>query len=228
MKKIVSIFCSFALFFGLGSSVFAKEDDVQKAMELIEKTNLEIDEKIEKAVKKADELQADYLLEIRKIEEGDQVVKLQEEQNKIMSELETQSDVKKQQDLHKKLAEITAKLNEAQTKLSSRISEVEDDIEAVTTQLVTAEDKDKKRIKEKIEKLNEKLNEKSEKYYEKTEKYTNDLQKVITDIYDETLKMSAEAIKKAAEKGVTAECSWKLVRFADQWVWIDPIRVVKF
>ncbi|WP_157411817.1 hypothetical protein [Neobacillus niacini] len=228
MKKVFSILFSAALFLWAGSPAFAaEEDNVQKAIELIEKTNMEIDEKIAKAVKKADKLQADYLLDVRKIEEGDQVVKLKGEKEKVLSDLAAaQNDTKKQEEQNKKLNEINTKLEIEQAKIDSKMIEINDDILKATLQLVTAEEKDSKKIEEKISKLNEKLNERSEKYQEKTQKYTSDLEDVITDVYDETLKMSAETIKKAAEKGVQAECHWKLVRFADKWVWIDPIRVV--
>ncbi|MGU3472327.1 hypothetical protein ACLBWT_14420 [Paenibacillus sp. D51F] len=228
MKKVLSILFSAALFLGVGSQAFAAEKvDVQQAMKLIEKTNKEIDEKINSSVKKADKLQADYLLEVRKIEEGDQVVKLKKDKEKVLTDLAAaQNDVKKQEELNKKLAKITAELENEQTKIDNEITDINQDIMDATFQLVTAEDKDSKKIEEKISKLNKKLNERSEKYQEKTQKFTSELEKIITEVYDETLKMSAETIKKAAELGVQAECSWKLVRFADKWVWIDPIRVV--
>ncbi|MFD1780530.1 hypothetical protein ACFSFW_17830 [Fredinandcohnia salidurans] len=232
MKLILSFLFSAAIILGLGTTTFAAEDDdVQKALELIEKTNKEIDEKIEKAVKKADDLHAEYLQEIRKIEEGEKVVKLGKEKEKIISELElSKHDIKKQQDLQKKLAEIEEKRLAETQKIESKIAEINQEIEGVTVQLISAaeEDKDTKKIEEKLDKLKSKLNARSEKYQEKTQRFTKDLGKVITDIYDETLKMSAETIEKAAKKGVIAECSWKLVRFADRWVWIDPVRVVKF
>lgn len=232
MKLILSFLFSTAIILGLGTTTFAAEDDdVQKALELIEKTNKEIDEKIEKAVQKADELHAEYLLDIRKIEEGDKVVKLGKEKEKIVSELEaSKHDIKKQEELHKKLAEVEEKSIAEKQKIDSKIAEINQEIEGVTVQLISAaeEDKDTKKIEEKLDKLKSKLNARSEKYEEKTQRFTKDLEKVISDIYDETLKMSAETIEKAAKKGVIAECSWKLVRFADRWVWIDPVRVVKF
>ncbi|MGD6830964.1 hypothetical protein ACQCT5_02285 [Sutcliffiella halmapala] len=57
-------------------------------------------------------------------------------------------------------------------------------------------------------------------------KYEKKLDKIIAKVYDETLEMSALTIQKAADLGVEAECSWVLVRFADRYVWIDPVRVV--
>ncbi|MEH7333559.1 hypothetical protein V7161_13040 [Neobacillus drentensis] len=228
MKRVLFILFSAALFLGVGSPAFAAGDeDVQKALELINKTNEDIDAKIEKAVKHADEVQADYLFEIRRIEEGDQVVKLKADKEKVLSDLAaSQNDVKKQEELNKKIVEINAKLGEKQAEINSKITEIKADINEVTAQLMSADDKDTKKLDKKMSKLEAKLNEKSIKYQEKTEKFTKDLDKVITDIYNETLKMSAETIKKVAEKGVKAECSWKLVRFADKWVWIDPIRIV--
>ncbi|MFZ7942389.1 hypothetical protein [Neobacillus sp. 19] len=227
MKKVLAILLSAAVFLGIASPAFAAEDDYQKGIELIEKANKEIDKKIEEAVGRADRLQADYLLDIRKVEEGDQVVKLKNEREKTLSNLESsKNDVKKQEELNKKLAEISAKLEDEQAKINSKITEINQEINKATGQLLSGDDKDVQKLEEKINKLNQKLNEKSAKYDEKTKRFTKDLDKVITGVYEETLKMSDETIKKAAGKGVQAECSWKLVRFADKWVWIDPIRIV--
>ncbi|WP_059171714.1 hypothetical protein [Bacillus sp. FJAT-27445] len=69
LKKVLSIFFTAVLVLGLGSPAFANEGkDVAKALSLIEKTNMEISEKVEKAVEKADKLQAEHLQEIKKIE----------------------------------------------------------------------------------------------------------------------------------------------------------------
>lgn len=230
MKKVLSVLFAVALVFGMGTPAFASEDeDIKKAIELIEKTNLEIDQKIEKAVIEADKLQANYIYEVRKIEEGDKIIKLEEEKGKVLSNLgAAKNDLRKQADLNEKLFEINNKIADEKAKINSKMAEINQEIADVTAQLVVREDKETKKLEEKIHKLENKLNEKSEKCQEKTKKYTEDLEEVITRIYNETLKMSAETIKKAADKGVQAECSWKLVRFADKWVWIDPIRVVKF
>lgn len=227
MKKVLSILFSAAVFLGIASPAFAAGDDYQKGIEIIEKANKEIDKKIEEAVTKADKLQADYLLDIRKIEEGDQIVKLKNENEKALSDLEAaKNNVKKQEELNKKLAEINTKLEEEQAKINSKITELNEEINKATGQLFSGDGKDVQKLEEKIDKLNQKLNEKSAKYDEKTKRFTKDLDKAISDVYEETLKMSNDTIKKAAKKGVQAECSWKLVRFADKWVWIDPIRIV--
>lgn len=228
MKKIVSILFSAALFLGVVSpALAAKDEDVQKALEMIEKTNKEIDKKIEKAVKKADELQVEYLTEVRKIEEGDKVFKLKEEKEKALKELEKATkEEKKEKKLEEKIAKIEAQIAEQQAKIEEKINEIQLDIEELTAQIASG-DKNAEKLNKKLSKLEEKLDKRQEKLLEKTERYTKELQKVIDNVYNETLEMSAEVIKKAADKGVIAECSWTLVRFADQWVWIDPVRVVK-
>lgn len=58
-----------------------------------------------------------------------------------------------------------------------------------------------------------------------TEKYNETLNDLITKLFNETLDISNKAIAKAAALGVPAECSWVLVKIADQYVWIDPIAV---
>ncbi|KZE63736.1 hypothetical protein AWM68_11510 [Fictibacillus phosphorivorans] len=230
MKKILSLALSCFLLVGIVTPVYAAEDeDIAKALEMIEKTNRDIDTKIEKAVKEADSLHANYLFEIQKLEEGDKVVKLNEEKKKIDSEMNNlnSNEQDKLTKLTEKLIETTAKLEEEKLRIKTKMEQIDNEINAVTAELVSSGD-DSKKLNDKLNKLNEKLNKKNDKYTEKTEKFTKDLQKVIDNVYNETLKMSAVAIEKAAQKGVIAECSWKLVRFADQWVWIDPVRVIRF
>ncbi|MDQ0192379.1 hypothetical protein [Paenibacillus wynnii] len=60
---------------------------------------------------------------------------------------------------------------------------------------------------------------------ERKAEYTKVLNEISTTLYNETLAISQEAIRQAAELGVTAECSWVLVKLADTTVWIDPIAV---
>ena len=91
MKKIFSIILTASLFLGLSTSVFAaSEEDYTKGLQLIEQANLEIDEMIEKAVAEADNLQANYHLELGKVEamlesttDHKQVAKLNEEKDKL-------------------------------------------------------------------------------------------------------------------------------------------------
>jgi hypothetical protein len=231
MKKLFSTFVVAAMFLGLGSNAFAAEEhkDVEKALEMIAKTNKEIDERIQKAVEKADKLQEDYLLDIRQIEEGKEIVKLKEEKEKAFIELEmNRHDAKKAEKALDKLEKIEEKLVKEKAKIQEKIDEIVEEISATTTELIEADDKDQKKLHDKLAKLEEKLTKKDEKAAEKASRFTKELEGVITKVYDETLKMSNETIQKAEELGVQAECSWKLVRFADRWIWIDPIRVVGF
>ncbi|WP_226681725.1 hypothetical protein [Sutcliffiella horikoshii] len=232
MKKIiVSLVMLCLLFSVVGSPVFASESNTKKALELIEKTNQEIDIKIEKAVTKADKLHSDFLQELRVIEEGKELVKLKNEQNKVIQELKEASqaeknDEKKIEKLNEKNAKLEENMKKELAKIDAKLQAIEADMNEIRVSLLTADDKDKKKLKEKMDKLKEKLTKKDQMFQENTEKYTKELDKVITDVFDETLEMSSKTIGKAAELGVEAECSWKLVRFADQWVWIDPIKIV--
>ncbi|WP_042459964.1 hypothetical protein [Neobacillus dielmonensis] len=227
MKKGISILFLTVLLLCIGTPAFAAEDkDVKEALALIEKTNTEIDEKIKKAVERADSLQEDYLRDVRKIEAGDQIIKLEDEKGKVLTDLNGAKNDADKAKLSQKLNEINAKMIEEQAKIEAKMAEIEQEISGVTAQLGPTDDKDTKKLEDKLNRLNAKLNEKATKSQEKTQKFTNDLDKVITDVYNDTFKISAETIKRAAAKGVQAECSWKLVRFANKWVWIDPIRVV--
>lgn len=228
MKKLTSVILMLALMLGMGTTSFAAEDhNYQKGIEIIEKANLEIDEEIEKAVEKADKLQADYLLEVRKIEEGKEVVKLQDELAKTNDEMakaaKSGKEIEKYAD---RLQQIEAELAMHQKRINDKINQLQLEIDGFNATLETADGKDLKKLEEKIEKLNGKLAAKTEKAEEKTERYTKELDKVIEKIFNDTLGMSEDAIEKAAKEGVIAECSWKLVQFGHKSVWIDPIRIV--
>lgn len=231
-KTIVSLVFMGLLINVVGLPAFASQSaNTTKAIELIEKTNQDIDYKIDQAVKKADKLQAEFIQELRVIEEGKELVKLNTEQNKVILELEEASkaeknDAKKIDKLIEKKAKIEDKIMEEREKINARLQDIQVDMNELTVSLLTAEGKDKKGLQEKLHKLEEKLTKKDQMYQEEMNKYTKDLDKVITDVFDETLEMSSKTIGKAADLGVEAECSWKLVRFADKWVWIDPIKVV--
>lgn len=228
-RLLVLLLVSSVLLLGFGTSVSAASDTEKvKALELIEKTNREIDKEIEKAMEKADKLQAGYIQDVKVIEEGKEVVKLQDEKKKLTAELYIHKhDEKKIAKLEEEIIKVEEKLAKEKAKIEKKISEIQATIQEVTISLTLAEDKDSKKLNDKLEKLTKKLNERIEKSEEKTEKYTNDLESVITEVYNKTLEMSAVTIAKVAEVGIIAECSWKLVRFADRWVWIDPVRVVK-
>ncbi|NHM30220.1 hypothetical protein [Neobacillus terrae] len=231
MKKFLSILFSASLILAVATPVFAADDnnDIAKVLQLIEKTNRDIDQKIEKAMERADDLQENYLTDIRKIEEGDTLVKLNSERDKTLADLEAaRNDPTKAEKLNEKLTQISAKICGEQARVNSKIAEIQQDIDAATEQLTLTDGKNADMLQEKIDKLNSRLDERSQKSLDKTNRFTHELEKVIQETYNDTLKMSSETIKKAAEKGVIAEQEWKLVRFADKWVWIDPIRVVKF
>ncbi|MGD7045748.1 hypothetical protein [Jeotgalibacillus proteolyticus] len=174
-------FSALIVFFAFGATdaSAAQNDDYEKALELIEKTNVEIDEKIDAAVEKADGLQSAYLseLESKKEEEQRKVEELEEEKAEKLGELADD----------KKAAEERAKFDE----------KIQTERDNFSTLYITLE-----------------------------EKYNHELDVVIDDVFNETLKMSTDTIALVKEMGVEAECSWKLVRFADRMVWIDPIRIV--
>lgn len=228
MKKIASIFLVLFLFLSLATPSFAAEShNYEKGIEVIEKANLEIDEKIEKAVNEAKKLQTEYLRDIRKIEEGEEVVNLQDELAKANNELA--EAMKKGKDVEKftdKIEQIEVALATQEKRINDKIAQLEKDIAEFNSSLETADGKDLKKLEAKLGKLNGKLAAKTAKAEEKTARYTAELDKIIEKVFNETLKMSEEAIEKAAKEGVVAECSWKLVQFADRSVWIDPIRII--
>ncbi|WML57552.1 hypothetical protein [Neobacillus sp. PS2-9] len=74
LKKVFAMLISFLFMASFGTSTFAaetKSTDYDKVMASIEKTNYEIEQKIAKAVSDADKLEAKYITDIQKIDEGD-------------------------------------------------------------------------------------------------------------------------------------------------------------
>ncbi|WP_406687683.1 hypothetical protein [Rossellomorea vietnamensis] len=232
MKKAVMVMLMVLVYFSFGNSVMAasSQNDYEKVLESIAKTNQDIDEKVRKAVEEADKLNESFLSDVREVEEGKEVLKLQEEREKKLKEMkQVEHDKKKLEKIQAKLEEIENRITEKQAEIDKEITLIQEEIAAIAFEKMSSSNaKEKEKLNKKMAKLKEKLSKRSDKMEGITDKYQKDLDGVITKVYDDTFKMSQETIKKAAEKGVMAECSWKYVRFADRWVWIDPIRVVGF
>ncbi|AZB41536.1 hypothetical protein CEF21_04060 [Bacillus sp. FJAT-42376] len=226
LKKalVISISVWLSASFGTSALAASTSTDTEKVLASIEKTNLAIEEKIAKAVIEADELEADYLADIQKLEEGDTVVKLKDQKSKLESDLSKTNDSGKVEKIQKELAELNGKLEKETDKISAKMTSIKKEIDALSL-MAPAEGKDQKKLDEKISRLKENLDKNTEKYNDRTEKFTRELDKLITDLYDTTLKMSNDMIQKAAEKGIQAEASWTLVELGGRLVWIDPIRV---
>ncbi|MEH7301708.1 hypothetical protein [Neobacillus drentensis] len=227
LKKVFAISLSVLLMSTFGTSVFAAEPtpaDYERVIASIEKTNQDIEDKIAKAVTDADSLEAQYIRDIQKIEEGDTVVKLKDQRNKLQQDLEKTNDPTKFEKINNELADLDRKLVKETARINERMAAVEAEINSL--QLFYPEDnKEQEKLDKKMAKLNEQLDRKLEKYDDRTEKFTKDLDKLITDLYNTTLKMSNDVINKAAEKGIHAEAYWTYVELGGKWVWIDPIRV---
>lgn len=228
MKQLFAAVLATVLLFGVGTSALAEENyDYEKGYQIIEKANDRIDRKINQAVEKADKLQEGYLLELRRIEEGKEAVKLQEELKIAREELtkatHAGTDTKSHID---KITQLESSLALQESLINEKIMELEQDIADFTDSLEPGKNQDSTHLNGKIERLKKQLLSKTEKAQEKTERYLEELDKIIEKVYNETLQMSEKAIEKAADYGVLAECSWRLVQFAHQQVWIDPIRII--
>lgn len=228
MKRFFTAMLAMVLFLAIGTSALAEENyDYEKGYQIIEKANGQIDRKINQAVEKADKLQEDYLLELRRIEEGKEVVKIQEELKKAREELSQAAEEGKDTKSHMdKISQLESSLAVQETRINEKIGELEQDIATFNESLESGHSQDGEKLNGKIEKLKKQLLSKTEKAEAKTERYLEELDKIIEKVFNETLEMSEKAIAKAAEYGVLGECSWRLVQFAHQEVWIDPIRII--
>lgn len=223
MKKALAVLFSLALVFSFGTSAFAAESttsNLDAIYEMLNQTNVQIEEKIKDGVDAADKLEAKYLSDIRQLKVADKVSDLVESQQvKTTTSSSAAAD-------RTASADLTAKIQDETSKVDAQILVIKQDIDQATTQLITPDAKNAGVAAARIEQLEDKLNQRTGDYEELTRKYTDDLNKIITDVYDTTYELATNAINKAAEQGLVVERYWKLVRFADKEVWIDPVWVV--
>lgn len=220
MKKTLSVLFSLTLVFSFGTSAFAggKDKKLDKIYDLIEKTNIKIEKRIQDGVEAADKLEAKYLSDIRKLKVKNKVAVLENEKVRTLSAAGVNDG--------DKAAQLDAKIQVETRQVDKEIQEIKQEIDQITAQLITPDDKGVNAVSERIGELERKLNQKPDKYEELTRKYTENLNKIITDVYNDTYKLASYAIDKAAEQGIIVERYWKLVKFADREVWIDPVWVV--
>lgn len=228
MKKIFVLLLTLSMFLGLSTSVFASDNgdkDYLEGIEIIEKANVKIDEEIEDAVKKANKLSAEYIEDIRG-KKGTEIIKLNRERLQLTQAIESGlNNEKKLEKMKKEVVEINEKIAKLSREMRDDVRNAQQDIDAFVYFLENEDELTDEALIAAIEKLSAKLSAESD-YRGATNKYIKDLNKVINECFDETLEMSNKAIAKAKEKGVIAECSWKLIRFGHKKVWIDPIRII--
>ncbi len=227
MKKFGSIILSLVLFLSLGTTTFASgtvdnsyDPEIEAALALIESTNLEIEHKIQVAVEKSDKLQQNYLLQMRILEEGKKILPLLKQKEKISSAIEREKNPQKLESLKLALHDIMNNLVSEKKIIDAKMDVVEQEITEITAEYwVPLTDEQKKATKMTADmSMNDYL----------TARYIRQLERIIDDVYTKTLEMSKNTIAEVAKVGIIAECSWKQVRFADRWIWIDPVRVVRF
>lgn len=219
MKKTIPILFSLTLILGLGTNTFAAKNEVsdqERAIELIETTNLEINEIIKQGQDEADMLQAEYLEELQKIKEENGMIVVEESQNSLNSTQTNEVNIEEIESLLVSLEKdlVTAQVNTEKDHLLA----VEDEINGITSMFESTESS--------FVLLGHKESTVATEIQELTNQYAKDLDKIISKVYKETLTLSQKTIKKAEKLGVIAECSWVLVPFADRMEWIDPIRIV--
>lgn len=225
MKKLLSILFVFSLILGIGTNAFAGEDKVVKeklkAIELVNKTNEKIRKEIEKGVKKAEKLQADYYTDIEKLQSKDKDLRSKTTVNNVQD-----------QNIIKEVDEIFSLIEEEVSNVA-KTGDISDEMVVVNDKMTTLVSKEQFKCDDIVGtteengicriKNGEPFN---SNYKELDDKYNSELEKVITNVYYETLKMSTETISKVKEVGYIAECSWVPVEFGHLIVWIDPIRIV--
>jgi hypothetical protein len=218
MKKLLSILFSVSLVLGLGTATLADgpvDKEKQKAYKLIEKTNKEITNKIDKAVKEADKLQAKYFKDVQKLKKKEGAA----EGDLAKNANQPEPNMNEVQGL---ILQVEEELFTA-AKLENNYDHlllVEDDIKDIASILAPCENPTDGICKEDN---GEKV---YSEYKELTLKYLDALNKIIKDVYIETRALSEETIIIVKKVGIDAVCDWIEVDFAHFTVWIDPIRVV--
>jgi len=65
-----------------------------------------------------------------------------------------------------------------------------------------------------------------EKYSQQAEKLNRDIEKIIKDLIGNTDKIADKMVRDAAKKGVTVINEYILIQIGDQYILVDPIRVI--
>jgi hypothetical protein len=223
MRKVLSVLLLASLLFGIGTNAFAEEDTkVETVKTLIINTNIKIENEIAKAVEKADKLRADYLSDVRKLEEEGKIELIEE---KYLIGLNDDVNEDERMDIiEEKLFIIEDIMFSEENNSADKLLLVEKEVNEITTLLVSDEN---------MLALNSQDQEKQnhvktvyDKYEQLTNNYVTQLWKIITNLQEKAAKMSANTIKKATEVGINAVCELVLVRIGHEYVWVDPIRVV--
>lgn len=210
MKKVLSVLLSASLFLGLGTSAVAEVKSINtlKAYELIEETNKEIAEEINRGVEEAKKLQAEYLSDVRKLEKGKGNIELSSKLNdakieEIKSFLETLSNKKVEK--NNKVQLTKKEVNKVTELFGFEDIYFVDDQSSVYNEIFN--------------------NVLSNEHQELTVNYYIELGEIISEVSNATLEMSQETIEEVSSV-VEAECFWVDVQFADLEVLIDPIHIV--
>lgn len=226
VKKVLALTLTAFLTASLGTSAFAasKTTDVEKTLAFIEETNQNIELEIEKAVVQADQLEADYLQDIKKLEEDAAVANLREQQQKLLELLNKTSDPAKKGLLSSQLYEVNAQIQIDTDIINEKITNLHKELSNVS--VVKRNKSQNNDAANATDKILGKLLKTESQYNERTQRYVDDLNKLINDLDNTTRRMSDEAIQRGAENGIVVERYWTHVQLAERWVWIDPIRVV--
>jgi len=118
-KKSIAILFALFLSLSFGSGAFAAENgNTQKALDLIDQTNMLIDEEIGKTVVEADNLLNAYINDISKVKGTAKLGSLYSEQMNYEAKLRNTEDEKKKAKINQKLDKISSEIANAVEKLS--------------------------------------------------------------------------------------------------------------
>ncbi|MGG4490212.1 hypothetical protein [Metabacillus idriensis] len=109
-------------------------------------------------------------------------------------------------------------------KTQERIVQVQSVITSLAIEL--QDENDDEKLLKKMENAEEKLLKENENLEKLQNKFNEKLDRLIQNLLDVTNEISADTISKAAESGITVECTWVLVEFGGKKVWVDPLKVV--
>ncbi|MNB72400.1 hypothetical protein D3C81_134540 [compost metagenome] len=232
LKKLLTSTAPLMLvLFLISGSVFASPvpssttEDQQKALQIIEQANTQIETKIENAVAAADILQQNYLQDIKAIEESQAANQLNDKLDDLNVKLDKEKNASQKAQIAAEAAEVQNKLDQENASIAADIKEIKAASDEVVAQMFNAQGSGSSQVQASVNELNQTASALDSLIAARTKQYTTELDKLITDLYNETLQIADDAIAQAAELGVIADHFWKLVKIADREVWIDPLVV---
>ncbi len=236
MKKLVSVILTMVFVLSLSvSSVLAAETDYNKILNDVNKTNMEINEMIYRAVEDAEEEAKNYIKDLQILEKGKDVIKLEDEIAELRIQLYNLDNSKK--DYQDKYDKILKELNNKEDQISKLVQKQENKMNKLLNELQELKleldrfeegSRNNVKIKNIINKFEAQIDKSNKQIQERTDKFNEKIDRIIERLINDTNQKAADMKNRAAGKGITVICELVEIQIGGQNILIDPLRIAGF